>query len=146
MRVKERYANKCGTGGNFWLKNWAEHNAEYGGNPNVGMYLGVYFGIGIGSAALVVVQTLILWIFCSVEVRPPHSCAVRRFVCVQLHSYPGMACSGRPGDLRPAPLTVDCVRRPAGSYMSAWVSIPTDRVLRGERLICAQRTPSFARQ
>lgn len=55
------------TGGSFWLKTWAETNSRVGGNPNVGMYLGVYFAFGIGSAALSVVQTLILWIFCSIE-------------------------------------------------------------------------------
>lgn len=53
---------------NVWLKNWSEVNGREGGNPNVGIYIGVYFGFGIGSAALVVVQTLILWIFCSIEV------------------------------------------------------------------------------
>lgn len=53
---------------NVWLKNWSEVNGEEGGNPDVGMYIGVYFAFGIGSAALVVVQTLILWIFCSIEV------------------------------------------------------------------------------
>jgi hypothetical protein len=35
------------------------------------MYIGIYFAFGIGSAALVVVQTLILWIFCSIEVSLP---------------------------------------------------------------------------
>lgn len=53
--------------GSYWLKIWAETNQEYGGNPVFGKYIGVYFAIGIGSAALVVVQTLILWIFCSIE-------------------------------------------------------------------------------
>lgn len=57
-------------GGSVWLKNWAEINQRYGGNPSVGKYIGVYFAFGVGSAALVVVQTLILWIFCSIEVRP----------------------------------------------------------------------------
>jgi hypothetical protein len=37
----------------------------------VGYYLGIYFALGIGSAALVVVQTLILWILCSIEVSFP---------------------------------------------------------------------------
>ncbi|EMC96931.1 hypothetical protein BAUCODRAFT_433092 [Baudoinia panamericana UAMH 10762] len=54
-------------GGSVWLKNWSEVNSRYGGNPNVGKYLGIYFAFGIGSAALVVLQTLILWIFCSIE-------------------------------------------------------------------------------
>lgn len=37
-------------------------------NKDIGKYLGIYFAFGIGSSALVVVQTLILWIFCSIEV------------------------------------------------------------------------------
>ncbi|KAL2137148.1 hypothetical protein VTI74DRAFT_7695 [Chaetomium olivicolor] len=53
--------------GNVWLKNWAERNTEAGSNPNIGKYLGIYFVFGIGAAALTVVQTLILWIFCSIE-------------------------------------------------------------------------------
>lgn len=48
-------------------------NDKYGSNPNVAMYLGVYFAFGVGSAALVVLQTLILWIFCSIEVSPSES-------------------------------------------------------------------------
>ena len=56
-------------GGSLWLKNWSEINQEYGGNPEVGKYIGIYFAFGIGGAGLVVIQTLILWIFCSIEVR-----------------------------------------------------------------------------
>ena len=55
-------------GASIWLKRWSEINGEYGGNPEVGKYIGIYFAFGIGSAALVVMQTLILWIFCSIEV------------------------------------------------------------------------------
>ena len=55
-------------GGSVWLKKWAEVNTDYGGNPDVGTYIAIYFAFGFGSAALVVVQTLILWIFCSIEV------------------------------------------------------------------------------
>lgn len=58
----------CLSGGSVWLKEWAERNGEAGGNPEVGKYLGIYFAFGIGSAALTVIQTLILWIFCSIEV------------------------------------------------------------------------------
>ncbi|KAF2490569.1 multidrug resistance-associated protein 1 [Lophium mytilinum] len=54
-------------GGSVWLKQWSEANGEAHGNPHVGRYIGVYFAFGFGSAALVVVQTLILWIFCSIE-------------------------------------------------------------------------------
>lgn len=34
----------------------------------MGKYIGIYFVFGIGAAVLTVVQTLILWIFCSIEV------------------------------------------------------------------------------
>ncbi|KAL8907376.1 MAG: hypothetical protein Q9207_001426 [Kuettlingeria erythrocarpa] len=60
-------AQTASIGGSLWLKHWSEVNQQYGNNPEVGKYIGVYFAFGVGSAALVVVQTLILWIFCSVE-------------------------------------------------------------------------------
>lgn len=56
------------TGGSVWLKKWAAVNGAEGRNPHVGKFIGVYFAFGIGGALLVVVQTLILWIFCSIEV------------------------------------------------------------------------------
>lgn len=55
-------------GGSVWLKNWAEANGRAGGNPDVGKYIGIYFAFGIGASLLTVAQTLILWIFCSIEV------------------------------------------------------------------------------
>ncbi|KAK3322412.1 P-loop containing nucleoside triphosphate hydrolase protein [Apodospora peruviana] len=57
----------AGIGANVWLKNWTDHNTKAGGNPEVVKYIGIYFAFGIGSAALTVIQTLILWIFCSIE-------------------------------------------------------------------------------
>jgi len=51
-----------------WLKHWSDINGAEGKNPAVAYYIGIYFALGIGSAGLVVVQTLILWIFCSIEV------------------------------------------------------------------------------
>lgn len=60
-------AQSTSIGASVWLKNWSEHNGDAGGNTEVGRYLGIYFALGIGSAALVVVQTLLLWIFCSIE-------------------------------------------------------------------------------
>lgn len=61
-------AAQCASiGGNVWLKNWAETNSKAGANPEVGKYIGVYFAFGIGSSTLTVCQTLILWIFCSIE-------------------------------------------------------------------------------
>lgn len=54
--------------GSFWLKRWSEKNTEVGGNPDIGKYIGIYFVFGIGAAGLTAIQTLILWIFCSIEV------------------------------------------------------------------------------
>jgi hypothetical protein len=62
-----------------WLKQWAETNQRYRANPHVGKYIGIYFAFGVGSAALVVLQTLILWIFCSIEV----SVQVPSIVCMK---------------------------------------------------------------
>jgi ATP-binding cassette, subfamily C (CFTR/MRP), member 1 len=64
-----------------WLKHWSEVNGAYGSNPNIGKYLGIYFAFGIGSSALVVVQTLILWIFCSIEVSEDGAQRSRFFYC-----------------------------------------------------------------
>jgi len=73
-----------------WLKHWSEINQRYGGNPSVGKYIGIYFAFGVGSAALVVVQTLILWIFCSIEVR-----IVPSDLCAQEHVLTAW-CLGQP--------------------------------------------------
>ncbi|KAG4434234.1 hypothetical protein IFR05_010276 [Cadophora sp. M221] len=54
-------------GGGVWLKKWSDYNSIEGKNLHVGKFIGVYFAFGIGGALLVVVQTLILWIFCSIE-------------------------------------------------------------------------------
>lgn len=55
-------------GGNVWLKQWAKSNSEKRENAQVGKYIGIYFAFGVGVAVLVVFQTLILWVFCAVEV------------------------------------------------------------------------------
>ena len=54
-------------GGSVWLKEWADMNQKKGTNDKIGMYIGIYFAFGIGSSLLTVVQTLVLWIFCSIE-------------------------------------------------------------------------------
>ena len=59
--------------GNIWLKHWSEINDENRGNPDVGKYIGIYFAFGFGASLLMVVQNLILWILCSIEVS---SCGV----------------------------------------------------------------------
>ena len=56
--------------GSYWLKYWSEAS-EVQVNPNVGKFIGVYLAFGLGSSILVIVQNLILWIFCSIEVRLP---------------------------------------------------------------------------
>ncbi|KAK0621526.1 P-loop containing nucleoside triphosphate hydrolase protein [Bombardia bombarda] len=53
--------------GSMWLKHWSDKNTAAHGNPDVGKYLGIYFVLGVGAAALTALQTLILWIFCSIE-------------------------------------------------------------------------------
>ena len=53
--------------GNFWLKNWTESNESHGSNATVGKFIGIYLAFGLGSSVLVIVQNLILWIFCSIE-------------------------------------------------------------------------------
>lgn len=71
FRIREFCSDWCtdfSLGGNFWLKRWSEVNGEEGMNPDVGKFIGVYFAFGISSSTAVVVQTLILWIFCSIEV------------------------------------------------------------------------------
>lgn len=53
--------------GNVWLKHWSEVNTRYGYNPNAGKYLGIYFALGIGSALSTLVQTVVLWVFCTIH-------------------------------------------------------------------------------
>ncbi|CAM1502994.1 Fc.00g077700.m01.CDS01 [Cosmosporella sp. VM-42] len=60
-------AQTANIGGSVWLKEWSERNQDAGSNDHVGKYIGIYFAFGIGSSALTVIQTLILWIFCSIE-------------------------------------------------------------------------------
>ncbi|PHH55270.1 Canalicular multispecific organic anion transporter 1 [Ceratocystis fimbriata CBS 114723] len=60
-------AQVANIGGSVWLKKWSESNAENGYNAAIGRFLGIYFVFGVGSSALTMVQTLVLWIFCSIE-------------------------------------------------------------------------------
>ncbi|KAJ0161630.1 Metal resistance protein YCF1 [Colletotrichum tanaceti] len=54
-------------GASAWLNVWSDQNRNAGSNLHVGYYLGIYFAVGMGSSLLTVLQTLILWIFCSIE-------------------------------------------------------------------------------
>ncbi|CCK71890.1 ATP-binding cassette glutathione S-conjugate transporter YCF1 KNAG_0I00990 [Huiozyma naganishii CBS 8797] len=53
--------------GNVWLKHWSEVNTEYGGNPHATRYLLIYFALGVGSALSTLIQTVILWVFCTIH-------------------------------------------------------------------------------
>ncbi|SCU87103.1 LAFA_0E04720g1_1 [Lachancea sp. 'fantastica'] len=53
--------------GSVWLKHWSEINTKYGTNPHVGMYLGIYFLLGFGSALSTLIQTIILWVYCTIH-------------------------------------------------------------------------------
>lgn len=54
-------------GSNVWLKHWSEVNSEYGYNPDVVKYLGIYFLLGIGSSGFSLIQTCFMWIFCTIQ-------------------------------------------------------------------------------
>lgn len=68
--------------GNFWLKQWSEMNESQTANPNVGKFIGVYLAFGMGSSVLVVLQNLILWIFCSIEVYFPPLQVTEKFILI----------------------------------------------------------------
>ncbi|CAI1826365.1 hypothetical protein SEUBUCD650_0B02620 [Saccharomyces eubayanus] len=53
--------------GNVWLKHWSEVNSRYGANPNAARYLGIYFALGIGSALATLIQTIVLWVYCTIH-------------------------------------------------------------------------------
>jgi ATP-binding cassette subfamily C (CFTR/MRP) protein 1 len=57
------------TGSNIWLKHWSETNNDVGENPQVAKFIGVYVVFGLGSAVLVFIQSMILWLACSIKVR-----------------------------------------------------------------------------
>lgn len=98
-------AQSTSVGGSFWLKEWSEVNERAGGNPHVGKFIGVYFAFGIGSSAVVVIQTLILWIFCSIEVGTKIASLVAFLIASELITY----------------------LRHLGSYMREWRSPFSDR-------------------
>lgn len=54
-------------GSNLWLKSWSEDNDRTGSNSHIGRYIGIYAVFGIATALLVASQTIVLWIFCSIE-------------------------------------------------------------------------------
>ncbi|KAL6233841.1 hypothetical protein BDW75DRAFT_214069 [Aspergillus navahoensis] len=59
-------AQTAQVGGSYWLKHWTE-KSETQSAPNAGKFIGIYLALGLGSSFLVILQNLILWIFCSIE-------------------------------------------------------------------------------
>ncbi|RFN54506.1 putative multidrug resistance protein [Fusarium flagelliforme] len=54
-------------GGNLWLKQWADANDDANTDVDTKKYLGIYVAFGLGSAGLVIIQSSILWLWCSIE-------------------------------------------------------------------------------
>lgn len=103
-------AQSAQVAGGFWLKRWAEVNEVEGGNPQVGKYIGIYFAFGLGASALVVLQTLILWIFCSIEVRINCACHANKKKRPQLTFEPGISKISRTYGLRNFQITHELFR------------------------------------
>lgn len=51
----------------FWLKYWSESNEKTGSNEYIWMYVGIYALIGIGSAGLKVLKSIVMLMYCSVR-------------------------------------------------------------------------------
>ncbi|GME82213.1 unnamed protein product [Ambrosiozyma monospora] len=52
---------------NVWLKHWSEVNSDANANPHPWKYLGTYFGISMLACFLLLTQTLIQWLLCSIS-------------------------------------------------------------------------------
>ena len=52
---------------NVWLKYWSELNSRMGYNPNPWRNLGIYFALCMGSIMLVVSESLVQWLLCSIS-------------------------------------------------------------------------------
>ncbi|KAL4991982.1 P-loop containing nucleoside triphosphate hydrolase protein [Aspergillus falconensis] len=59
-------AQTAQVGGSYWLKHWTEMS-ETQSASNAGKFIGIYLALGLGSSFLVILQNLVLWIFCSIE-------------------------------------------------------------------------------
>lgn len=53
--------------GSVWLKHWSEINTKYGANPHAGRYLAIYLALGILSAFSTLIQTVVLWVYCTIH-------------------------------------------------------------------------------
>lgn len=52
---------------NIWLKHWSEVNSQYGYNPHVVKYLGIYFLLGIAFSASAFTNSVFMWVFCTIH-------------------------------------------------------------------------------
>lgn len=50
----------------FWLKHWSEQNDKTGSNDHIGLYLGIYFALCIGTSFSSLLYTLTLWVGCAI--------------------------------------------------------------------------------
>ncbi|KAI9139662.1 multi drug resistance-associated protein MRP [Paraphysoderma sedebokerense] len=57
----------CSVGSNVWLQYWSSQNKRTGTNENIGLYLGVYGAIGVVYALLIILQTILVWVFCAIR-------------------------------------------------------------------------------
>lgn len=55
-----------GVSSGFWLKHWSDENTRTGSNEHIGLYLGIYFVLCIGSSLSSVLYTLTLWVGCAI--------------------------------------------------------------------------------
>lgn len=52
---------------NVWLKHWSEVNTRYGYNPDIPKYLGIYFLLGVGYSAMALLNSCLMWIYCTIQ-------------------------------------------------------------------------------
>lgn len=51
----------------YWLKHWAEKNAQNGSNDNALQYIAIYALLGFGSSLLLFTQGVVMWIYLSIK-------------------------------------------------------------------------------
>ncbi|KAK4053428.1 hypothetical protein OIV83_001593 [Microbotryomycetes sp. JL201] len=54
-------------GTNVWLKNWSQRNSETGNNGNLTYYLGIYAAFGVGAAAVLFANGVLLYSLCVIR-------------------------------------------------------------------------------
>ncbi|KAK4056218.1 hypothetical protein OIO90_002659 [Microbotryomycetes sp. JL221] len=54
-------------GTNVWLKNWSQRNSETGNNGNLAYYLGIYAAFGVGAAAVLFANGVLLYSLCVIR-------------------------------------------------------------------------------